>query len=144
MASPGSAPTPGGSAYTNNNTYGNAALCGAIRGILAGRSSVGATSPLTANDVTVARAFAVEVDARINAADAQVTTNANVTMLVADTSNTIQANCLFKSLLLEGICYSLWSGREATQASQTSSTYQNMADQAVLAFQLAGVQLTTP
>lgn len=142
MASPGAAPVPGGAAYTNNNTYGNAAFCGAVRGALVGRVGLAATLPLPTATVTACRAFATEVDARINASDAQVTTNANVTMLVADTSNTIQANCIFKAMLLADICYALTAGRNLTDA--TAADYQNLADQAVLAFQGAGTSLTTP
>lgn len=102
-----------------NNIYGNAAFCGALEALLAGRRQTSATQADYAGVVNVAAAIASAVDATITF-DALVTTGAAITQL-AITTNTIAANEQHRAGLLQSIVRGQFWGRNAT--STTAATY---------------------
>jgi hypothetical protein len=91
----------------HNQTLYNAALNGALAGMMSGRPITDATTADYAAMGNAATAFATEVDAGI-AADATLTT-AGATLVPASAAN--QANALAKSNLMNALCKAYWEGR---------------------------------
>jgi hypothetical protein len=99
----------------NNNIYGNAAFCGALEGIMNGRTITSSTATDYATQCNAAAAFASELDSLI-AFDALVSTGAGITQL-AITTNTIAANEQWRAGLLQALSRAYFADRNFTDTT---------------------------
>lgn len=98
-------------AFTGNNqTLFNAAMDGALAGMMAGRDMKDATQNDYNAVASAALSYATEVDAQI-AADATLTA-AGATVIPASAAN--QQNFNAKSHLMQAISFGVWHGRSGT------------------------------
>lgn len=123
----------------NNQSLYNAALNGALAGMMSARSNTSGTTANYASWGAAATAWATKVDSLITA-DATLT-SAGATIVPASAAN--QQNALAKTSMMQAICKSFWEGAglstDTTQADYATGAAACVAvwNQAVAQYALA-------
>lgn len=123
-----------------NNIYFNAAFCGALGGILAGRPNTSSTAADYATIINAAESVAQQIDSKI-VFDAEVSTGAGITQL-AITTNTIASDEQFKAGLLQEITRAVMLERYAISA--VDADYDTYAVAIFTIWTAALAKLVTP